>query len=147
MGWRDWFRSPMTPTMNLTGETEAICVTPYIRPPTLGLPIPEIHECPQCKVRGFKFRRRHSVYTSGCIDCGSDRATTWFFEDNGLLHHSYSFCPDCLRTDHTRCHSSTMIFTGSREMAGKWMKEQLNRGEYPTLEQTSPNGKWNSREA
>jgi hypothetical protein len=99
-------------------------------------PLPDTRECPHCKIKGFSFRREHHVYVTSCDQCGGKRAANWFYEDDERLHHAYSFCPDCLHADHSRCWSTTTCYFGPREMAEQALAERFKITLNPTLEQT-----------
>lgn len=116
-----------------------VCETPPAAPRPKPATIPHVTECPYCQSKGFKFRKKHHIYVTDCIECGGKREHNWFFEDSPLLHHSYSFCPDCLRSDHSRCYTTTTCYVGPRELAASWFDEQLRAGAFPSLQQTAPN--------
>lgn len=136
MGW--FSRNGTLPKPVVTGEAwDRIPASYWPRKRlTEPAPIPDTRECPHCKSKGFSFRRQHSVYVTSCDQCGGKRAAHWFYKDDERLHHSYSFCPDCLHTDHSRCYTTNACYIGPREMAEKSIAAQLMTPIVPTLEQT-----------
>lgn len=103
--------------------------------------LPRVGNCPECEAKGFKLFRQGHTYITSCDQCGGKNLTIWTFEDSPRYHHSYSFCPDCLYSDHTRCPNTVTCYIGSAEMAEKMLADELQNSPYPTLEQTSSRSK------